>query len=206
MKITWLGHSCFKVETRGYVIVLDPYGDGSVPGCEAVRETADEVLCSHEHFDHNFRKGVVEREHGPSPVRVEVISTFHDDKKGALRGSNKIHILDDGQARIAHMGDLGCQPEKDQLERLKGLDAVLIPVGGYYTVDAVEAKRLIDQIRPRITIPMHYRGQGFGFDVLQTVEEYARLCDNVTIYEGNMLEINEDTQEQTAVLTMRRKF
>ena len=49
MKITWLGHSCFKVETRGYVIVLDPYEDGSVPGCEAVRETADEVLCSHEH-------------------------------------------------------------------------------------------------------------------------------------------------------------
>jgi L-ascorbate metabolism protein UlaG (beta-lactamase superfamily) len=73
-------------------------------------------------------------------------------------------------------------------------------------VDAVEAKRLIDQIRPRITIPMHYRGQGFGFDVLQTVEEYTRLCDNVTIYEGNTLEVNEDTQEQTAVLAMRRKF
>ena len=47
MKITWLGHSCFKVETKGYVIVLDPYEDGSVPGCLPVREEADEVLCSH---------------------------------------------------------------------------------------------------------------------------------------------------------------
>lgn len=204
MKITWLGHSCFKVEKEGYVIVLDPYEDGSVPGCAPVRETADEVLCSHEHFDHNFRKGVALREGGASPVKVEVISTYHDDKKGQMRGSNQIHILDDGQVRVAHMGDLGCWLEPEQIEKLAGLDAALVPVGGYYTIDAVWAKKLVEQIKPRVTIPMHYRGEGFGFDVLGTVEDYAELCDDVKYYEENVLEVKKDMEKQTAVLAMRR--
>lgn len=204
MKITWLGHSCFKVETKGYTIILDPYEDGSVPGCVSVRETADEVLCSHEHFDHNFRGGVTRKEHGASPVKVEIISTYHDDKKGELRGSNRIHILDDGQVRVAHMGDLGCELEADKIEKLKGLDVALVPVGGYYTIDAVQAKKLTDRISPRIVIPMHYRGDGFGFDVLGTVEEYTKLCDNVKVYNGNVIEINKDTENQTAVLAIRR--
>lgn len=204
MKITWLGHSCFKVESKGYVIVLDPYEDGSVPGCLPVRETADEVLCSHEHFDHNFRGGVTLRDHGPSPVRVEVISTYHDDRKGELRGTDKIHILDDGQVRVAHLGDLGCQPEPEQLEHLKGLDAVLIPVGGYYTIDAARARQLAEKIGPRVTVPMHYRGDGFGVDVLGTVEDYTKLCDDVKFYSDNVLEVTKDTQKQTAVLAVRR--
>lgn len=203
MKITWLGHSCFKVEAKGYTIVLDPYEDGSVPGCMPVRETADEVLCSHEHFDHNFRGGVTLRDHKEPPVKTEIISAWHDDKKGELRGSNKIHILDDGEVRIAHLGDLGCEPEPEQIEELKGLDAVLIPVGGYYTIDAGQAKKLVDQITPRVTVPMHYRGEGFGFDVLGTVEEYTNLCKDVREYPGNELEVTKETEKQTAVLRIR---
>ena len=47
MKITYLGHSCFKVESRGYVVVLDPYEEGSVPGYGPVREEADVLTVSH---------------------------------------------------------------------------------------------------------------------------------------------------------------
>lgn len=204
MKITWLGHSCFKVETKGYTIILDPYEDGSVPGCLPVREEADEVLCSHEHFDHNFRGGVTLRDHGPSPVKVEVISTWHDDQKGAQRGSDKIHILDDGQVRIAHLGDLGCELEPEQKEMLRGLDGVLVPVGGYYTIDAAQARKLVEEIGPKVTVPMHYRGEDFGFDVLTTVEDYTRLCGDVKTYEENTIEITEGTPKQTAVLGIRR--
>lgn len=52
MKLTWLGHSCFIIESQGYRIVLDPYQDGSVPGLAPVRAEADLVLCSHGHSDH----------------------------------------------------------------------------------------------------------------------------------------------------------
>lgn len=205
MKITWLGHSCFKVESGGYGVVLDPYEDGSVPGCLPVRETADAVLCSHEHFDHNFRGGVTLVDSGRPAMRVEVIDTWHDDREGALRGSNKIHILDDGEVRIAHLGDLGCELDEAQKEQLTGLDAVLVPVGGYYTIDAAQARRLIDGIAPRVTVPMHYRGDGFGFDVLGTVEDYTALCQDVRSYSGHVIEVTKDTERQTAVLEIRRQ-
>ena len=204
MRVTWLGHSCFKVESKGYKIVLDPYEDNSVPGCGLVRETADEVLCSHEHFDHNARNVISLREHGESPIKVTVISTYHDDKQGELRGNNKIHILDDGEVTIAHMGDLGCELEPEQLEQLKGLDAILVPVGGYYTIDAIQAKRLVEQLKPRVTIPMHYRGENFGFDVIGTLEEYTSQCSDVKTYPTNSLQITKDMEQQTAVLMMGR--
>ena len=102
------------------------------------------------------------------------------------------------------MGDLGCELEPEQTEQLKGLDAVLIPVGGYYTIDAAQAKKLIDQIRPKVTVPMHYQGQGFGFDVLKTVEDYTKQCGDVRHYPANVIEIEKDTESQTAVLTIRR--
>ena len=171
MHITWLGHSCFRVESRGYTAVLDPYADGSVEGLLPVRETADLVLCSHEHGDHNARDLVTLRE-GKAPVfRVETISTYHDDQKGAKRGPNTIHILDDGVFRAAHAGDLGCALSGEELEKLKGLDVLMVPVGGYYTIDAAQARALVNAVKPRIVIPMHYRGQGFGFDVLAELED-----------------------------------
>ena len=200
MHITWLGHSCFRVESRGYTAVLDPYADGSVEGLLPVRETADLVLCSHEHGDHNARDLVTLRE-GKAPVfRVETISTYHDDQKGAKRGPNTIHILDDGVFRAAHAGDLGCALSGEELEKLKGLDVLMVPVGGYYTIDAAQARALVNAVKPRIVIPMHYRGQGFGFDVLAELEDYTRLCGDVVYYGGSVLELTKDLPAQTAVL------
>ncbi len=200
MNITWLGHSCFRVESRGYTAVLDPYADGSVEGLLPVRETADLVLCSHEHGDHNARDLVTLRE-GKAPVfRVETISTYHDDQKGAKRGPNTIHILDDGVFRAAHAGDLGCALSGEELEKLKGLDVLMVPVGGYYTIDAAQARALVNAVKPRTVIPMHYRGQGFGFDVLAELEDYTRLCGDVVYYGGSVLELTKDLPAQTAVL------
>ena len=52
---------------------------------------------------------------------------------------------------------------------------------------------------------MHYRGEGFGFDVLGTVEDYTKLCDDVRVYETNVLEVTKETPNQTAVLKIRRE-
>ena len=134
MKLTWLGHSCFKMESNGYTVILDPYEDDYVPGLAPVRETADAVFCSHEHSDHNGRETVTLKQDGVlSPFTITEIHTWHDDARGTKRGSNCIRIFDDGTYRVAHLGDLGCELEPEQIEQLKGLDAVMIPVGGFYT-------------------------------------------------------------------------
>ena len=94
MEITWIGHSCFRIEEDGYSLIIDPYEDGSVPGLANVRESADAVLCTHEHGDHNFRDGVTLKNSGKPALRVEAIDTFHDDEQGIKRGRNRIYKQD----------------------------------------------------------------------------------------------------------------
>ena len=227
MKITWIGHSCFKVEEAGYRIVFDPYDDGYVPGLGPVRETAEEVLCSHEHGDHNARKRVKLTSEGmsflgnklisgaksafgdkpvsggKSPFTVTKIETYHDPQKGALRGRNTIHILSGAGKRIAHFGDLGCELPADQLAQLENLDIAMIPVGGHYTIDAAQAADLVRKINPAHVIPMHYRGDdnSFGFDVIGTVREFTDLMDSVNFTGSCTVDLDNLPSEQVLVLT-----
>ena len=202
MKITWLGHSCFRIEKNGFAVITDPYEDGSVPGLKPVRENAGLALCSHEHGDHNYRDAVTLSKAVPNPFTIESIDTWHDDVHGAKRGKNQIFILDDGESRIAHLGDLGCEPEPGQLERLKGLDAVLIPVGGFYTIDGKQAAELVKKIAPRIVIPMHYRSDAgkFGFDQIGTADDFIRHMDNVKTLPASEIETDMEAAAQVVVL------
>ena len=216
MKITWIGHSCFKVEEAGYRIVFD---HGYVPGLGPVRETAEEVLCSHEHGDHNARKRVTLVSGSKSPFTVTKIETFHDPLKGVLRGRNTIFILSANGKRIAHFGDLGCKLPADQLAQLKDLDIAMIPVGGHYTIDALDiamipvgghytidaaqAADLVHKIAPAHVIPMHYRGDNnaFGFDVIGTVKEFTHLMDSVSFTGSCTVDLDNLPSEQVLVLT-----
>ena len=126
MRLIWNGHSCFTLETAGGTVVVDPYLDGSVPGLAPIRLRADAVYCSHDHRDHGARELVALTGEKPD-VAVETIHTWHDDQQGAQRGSNTIHIFQAEGLRVAHLGDLGCELEPEQLEALKGLDALMIP-------------------------------------------------------------------------------
>ena len=200
MRLIWNGHSCFTLETAGGTVVVDPYLDGSVPGLAPIRLRADAVYCSHDHRDHGARELVALTGEKPD-VAVETIHTWHDDQQSAQRGPNTIHIFQAEGLRVAHLGDLGCELEPEQLEVLKGLDALMIPVGGFYTIDAKQARALVDQLKPRVTVPMHYRGSSFGYDVIGPLEDYLELCGDVVRYPGNVLVLDKDTPGQTAVLT-----
>jgi L-ascorbate metabolism protein UlaG (beta-lactamase superfamily) len=181
MKITWIGHSCFKIESDGYTIITDPYEDGYVPGLKPLRESADMVLCSHEHGDHNARDLVEIRKGSVCPFTVETIDTWHDEVKGAKRGPNTIHIIEAEGIRLAHLGDLGCELEENQIRKLEKLDVCLIPVGGHFTIDGKQAADLVHRIQPKLVIPMHYRDDraGFGFDVISEADDFTKCMDSV---------------------------
>ena len=176
MRIRWHGHSCFAVESGGYTVVFDPYEDGKVPGCGPLRLAADAVYCSHEHGDHNARD-LVKLSGRACPLRVETVASFHDDKQGALRGPNTIHILHAEGMRLVHLGDLG------------------------HELTGAALKAVTDAIGARVVIPMHYRLGRMGFDVIGTLDQFTKLCENVRTYDGDTLELRADTPAQTAVLT-----
>ena len=203
MKITWIGHSCFKIESESGSVVLDPYEDGCVPGLKPVRETADAVLSSHGHGDHNAVHRVTITGSGECPFAVTKIETFHDPEKGALRGPNTIHLLSAEGFKIAHFGDLGCELAPPQLEMLRGIDVALIPVGGFYTIDAAQAAELVRAISPAHVIPMHYREENsrFGIDVLGTVQDFTDLMPSVVFTGSDTLDCGAMPDVQVIVLT-----
>ena len=198
MKITWLGHSCFMLETTGGTIVFDPYSDGSVPGWQLKQLTADEVLCSHQHADHGGTEKVTLTGKGCS-CAVDRIDCFHDDAHGAMRGKNIIHIVSAEGMRVVHMGDIGHELSDAQYERIGTPDVLLIPIGGHFTIDAATAKRMADRIGARITVPMHYRGEGFGYDVIGTLDEYTSLCSDVKYLDTNSFDPADYAERVTLV-------
>lgn len=205
MTITYLGHSCFRLEQDGFSLVIDPYCQ--VDGLADTAGTADAVFCSHEHFDHNFTQQLQLTGRQDSPFAVRTMDVFHDDQGGALRGPNRIHIFTAGGVTVAHLGDLGHQLTAEQAAAIGPLDALLIPVGGTYTVDPAGAGQVVEQLKPRVVIPMHYRSGDVGFPVLRPIEEFLDLrpAGEVRRYdqEGiSSLTLTSDTPAQTAVLAI----
>lgn len=199
--LTYYGHSCFVLEADGYRLAVDPY-DGHVPGYAPLQIQADEVLCSHEHMDHFYRQAVQLSGSGKkSPFTVIALTVPHDDADGHLRGMNRIHLFTCQGLRIAHFGDTGRRPDREIMEQLRGLDVALVPVGGTYTIDAAQARALLDELDVRVSIPMHYRVGGCGFEVLDTVEPFAALSKDPIRLNSNTLTIEPDTARQTVILT-----
>ncbi len=180
MLLRYHGHAQFLIETAsGLRILTDPF-DQNVPfPWHPVK--ADVVTISHEHFDHTCLEKVqgqpaVVRElgaHQPAEgLRVTGYASWHDDQQGAKRGPNRIYLMEFDGLRLAHLGDLGDVPEQPVMDALQGVDILLIPVGGTYTLDPQGAADLCRQLKPRIIIPMHFKRGEQGFQNIQPVEDF----------------------------------
>lgn len=190
MKLTWLGHSCFRLDSDGSSVLIDPYRTGTVPGLAAVEETVDAVLCTHWHPDHGGKEQAT-LTGKPCGLKITEIKSFHDDVQGAKRGENSIFIIEDGKAKAAHFGDIGCQLEPEQMEQLKGLDVAMIPVGGFFTIDGEQAAQLAKALSPKAVIPMHYRMDRIGYDVISTVEAFTQHMEQVNVTEASVYDTDE---------------
>jgi len=184
MEIKYLGHASFLIKTKTARIVTDPY-DSQMVGLKFPKVEAEIITVSHGHQDHN-RVDLV----GGNPtvfdwpgefekmgVRIFGFKTYHDKEKGAKRGENIIFKIEAEGISMVHCGDLGLVPDDDFLEKLGEVDIFLVPVGGFYTIDASEAYELVKKIEPRIIIPMHYNHQKLNQNVfgnLTPVEEFTK--------------------------------
>lgn len=167
MIVTCLGHAKFLLELdNGLRIVTDPYDDQS--GYPVTPVNADVVLVSHVHHDHNAVETIggnprILREAGVTTlapdVRVTALSAYHDNVHGAKRGSTLLFLLEAEGLRVAHLGDLGHTLTDAQRRTLTPVDLLMIPVGGFYTIDAPTARQVAEDLQARVILPMHYRNQ-----------------------------------------------
>lgn len=176
MIIQYYGHSCFKITTKpagrgreDVAIFLDPF-DKSI-GLRPPQGQADLVMVSHDHFDHNnvvALKGEpavinIPGEYSVKGVNIIGLASEHGPTKDPV--PNTVYILDSEDIKICHLGDLGVDLNEKQLEEINGVDILMIPIGGNYTLDAKGAVDLIKKIEPAIVIPIHYKINGSTVDV-----------------------------------------
>ncbi len=198
MVITWYGQSCFKIQSGETVVFTDPF-DKEI-GLTPPRGQANVVTISHNHHDHNNQETinggalVVDGpgEYETKGVEIRGVFSFHDDKEGKERGANTIYVIEVEGIKICHLGDLGqSKLTAEQVEQIDGVDILMIPVGGTFTIDGETAVEIINQIEPRIVIPMHYKISGLSYKL-----------DGVDVF---LKEMGETKKEAVDKLTLKKK-
>lgn len=172
MTITWFGQACFRVEGKDVRVLIDPF-DKKI-GLRTPRIHDEIVLVTHDHYDHNSSEGAGPEsfivrgpgEYEKSGVQIVGIQSYHDNEEGAKRGLNTIYVVKFEEITLCHLGDLGQhQLTDEQIETIGGVDILMVPIGGTYTIDGKEAVGIVKQIEPKIIIPMHYKVPGLTVDL-----------------------------------------
>lgn len=198
MKITWLGHSSYKLEeSTGTTIVTDPYHQ--YVGYEMVDVEPDILTISHNHKDHNCmdhikgeptiltKAGFYEID----GVHIMATKTFHDETNGSQRGNNIMFKFRMDGVDVLHMGDIGEECNVLLVEKVMPVNILMIPIGGVYTINPEQAKEYVDKLMPDIVIPMHYKTKDCEFE-LARLNEFLELFDeeNIIYSESNTVEFD----------------
>lgn len=211
--LRWHGQSFFSLETpKGKKIVFDPH---AIPEFGRTSMTADIILCSHRHDDH-AQPEIIENHaaarifHGlKEPVknkpadwnkidekigqfRIRTVGTYHDPLNGMQRGKNAIFIIEAEGLTFCHLGDLGHDLDEGHVKAIGPIDVLMVPVGGIYTLNGEKAKKVMEQLKPRLhVVPMHYGVP--GYEDLLPVDEFLDGQKSVKKYPNtNELKISAD--------------
>ena len=211
--VTFHGHSFFVLQSsKGTRVAIDPHAIpeyGRNPGMKA-----DVILISHNHNDHN-RAEVIENaktaklirglkgtglksdwnivEETVKDVTIRTVGLYHDEIQGMRSGKVGAFVIEMDGWKICHLGDLGHELTPAQIKRIGTLDVLFVPVGGIYTLNGSEAKRVVNQLRPKEYIfPMHFGTK--QFDAILPIREFLddQDRDKVAISDDNKIVLNRD--------------
>jgi L-ascorbate metabolism protein UlaG (beta-lactamase superfamily) len=171
MKIKWYGHAAFLITSdQGAKIMIDPYEPGAFGGQLSygkIKDQVDIVLTTHDHADHNYTKDL------PGTPQIVKGSGSKTAKGISIKGISTIFTLKIDNIQLCHLGDLGHLLSDKELAEIGPVDILLIPVGGFFTIDPKEATRVAEQIKPKILIPMHFKTAKCGFPIAP-VEDFLK--------------------------------
>lgn len=208
MKIKWLGHASFLITSdSGVRIITDPYEPNDKLLYGAIDESADIATVSHDHFDHGnvaAVKGAPQVVKGDAEIRgikFKGIATFHDSNGGKERGSNTIFCFEVDGVKVCHLGDLGHELTAEQAAQAGAVDVLLLPVGGFYTIDAAVAGRVVEQLKPRVVIPMHFKNSKCNFPIA-SVEEFLRGKKDISQPDASEVEFRAGEMPSTTRITV----
>jgi len=201
--LRWLGHASFRIngEKRIYV---DPWK------VDNNGEKADIILITHEHYDHCSAKDIYkvadentvilvtpgcqsnipdfpgkvkliepDKQYDINGITIVTVPAYNTNKQFHPKENGWVgYIVQANGKRYYFAGDTDIIPE---MKSLKDIDVAMLPVGGTYTMDAIEAAKAANMITPRIVVPMHW---GDIVGSINDVEKFKGLCKcNVDVLE-----------------------
>jgi L-ascorbate metabolism protein UlaG (beta-lactamase superfamily) len=202
--IEWLGHSCFLVIGSRVRVVVDPFKSSPDLSYPPIRVTADLVLITHEHFDHNNASGVAGNPvvaRGPgeweSPIPVKGLAASH----GKGRGTTAVYVFRVDDLSFCHLGDLGEIPSAKLVKEIGSVDVLMIPVGGTYTIDHSGADQVLKLLNPKIVLPMHYKTEFVGLS-LDPVSKFTRDKTNVRLESSNLISVDKSSLPKSTTIVV----
>lgn len=212
MRVQWLGHSSFLIVSgEGTTIVTDPYEPGGYEGqikYAPIGISPDIITISHSHPDHcgvdqfanDFQTVSRPGVRTIKDVKITGFEWYHDTDMSV---PNIIFLMNVDRMRLCHLGDIGCEPTPQLLEKIGDVDILFIPVGGHYTIGPKEAYQLVARIRPKLALPMHYLTPKIDFPILP-VDNFIQGRSNVAMLNNTEFEITkEQLPEETHIVVLR---
>ncbi len=185
MKVTFLGHAAFMIESDGKTVFIDPWLTGPTSSIKTEEvENADICLITHDHGDHGYAEALeickktgaffvginelglkaqsegVENVHtlniGGSVTIDNITVTLVHAFHSTVTGSPTGFIVEFPSGTIYHPGDTGLFYDMKLFGELYGIDIALLPIGSYYVMSIKQAVKATELINPKHVIPMHY--------------------------------------------------
>jgi len=198
LQIRWHGHACFEIKDD-VTLVTDPH-DGKSIGIPAPSVAGDVILVSHDHYDHNSVKTVEKegsklvtdgRKRNVSDIEIRGVDSFHDEARGAKRGNNIMYKFTMDGVTFCHLGDLGHDLDEESVQKIGEVDILFVPIGGTFTVDDKQAWNVINKIKPKIIVPMHYKIGGLSLPIAG-IDPFLGQTNYKVIHVGNEIDIEKE--------------
>lgn len=207
MKIKWYGHATFRIEGQGLAIVTDPYTP-EVAGYDPIEEPADIVIMSsatdpfHSCAERVPGNPVVinaleipEGGREARGIRFDAVATRESVVHKTDPDENAIYTFTLDGIRVGHMGDVGNPLGAAELNLLRGVDVLLALAGGPPVIELPDLQAAMAEIRPRITIPMHYRTPKIRISRILEVDAFTSLFPPAMVERpgSSEIELTRDT-------------
>jgi L-ascorbate metabolism protein UlaG (beta-lactamase superfamily) len=170
VRVTWYGHACFRLEGAGLAVVTDPYTPADA-GLLPIAEEADVVVMSSALDEaHSCAQAVPGQPRvlnalaavgRPAEIAdgvvVEAFAASEGEDRPDDPKANALYRFELDGIAVCHMGDIGTPLSRDHVARLRGrVDVLFALAGGGLTIALPDLDDAIEQIGPRVIIPMHY--------------------------------------------------
>ncbi len=199
MELEFLGHACVVLRSGGQSLLIDPYESGQFGGQMGYRPidvVSDWVVCSHDHVDHAAVHAVpgsptLVDAGTVGPFRVRRVPLHHDEYEGRRRGGRVDALrIDTDAGSLLHLSDVGEAPRRAVVDAHRGVDILLVPTGGLYTIGAAQAWEWIERIAPRVAIPIHYATPACTLPI-RDVRTFSGWWGGATVWNSHRFHVQE---------------